>query len=163
MHWAIADAIFDGVVPDAGLPLAEGRQPRLDATIMSTCVPRSVSRCPASLLGIQGHSAAACGFHLHKNPAPMSREKAKGPGSHPNSFRTDSMKFVDFRSIRNVTFDKTASAESKHAAAMTTRRLPPPWHAEKIPGGYVVRDANGQRSPTCTAARVRRTRCRPRS
>jgi hypothetical protein len=80
MHWAIADAIFDGVVPDAGLTLAEGRQPRLDATIMSTCVPRSVSRCPASLLGIQGHSAAACGFHLHKNPAPMSRERQKGRG-----------------------------------------------------------------------------------
>jgi hypothetical protein len=25
-----------------------------------------------------------------------------------------------------------------------TRRLPAPWTAEKIPGGYVVRDANGQ-------------------
>ena len=24
------------------------------------------------------------------------------------------------------------------------RRLPPPWRVEKIPGGYVVRDANGQ-------------------
>jgi hypothetical protein len=24
------------------------------------------------------------------------------------------------------------------------RRFPPPWHAERIPGGYVVRDANGQ-------------------
>jgi hypothetical protein len=27
---------------------------------------------------------------------------------------------------------------------MTTRRLPAPWRIEKIPGGYVVRDANGQ-------------------
>jgi hypothetical protein len=27
---------------------------------------------------------------------------------------------------------------------MTTRRFPPPWRAEKMPGGYVVRDANGQ-------------------
>jgi hypothetical protein len=27
---------------------------------------------------------------------------------------------------------------------MTTRRLPAPWKAEKIPGGFVVRDANGQ-------------------
>ena len=27
---------------------------------------------------------------------------------------------------------------------MTTRRLPPPWRVEKIPGGYVVRDPNGQ-------------------
>ena len=26
---------------------------------------------------------------------------------------------------------------------MTTRRFPPPWSADKIPGGYVVRDANG--------------------
>jgi hypothetical protein len=24
------------------------------------------------------------------------------------------------------------------------RRFPPPWRAEKMPGGYVVRDANGQ-------------------
>jgi hypothetical protein len=24
------------------------------------------------------------------------------------------------------------------------RHLPPPWRTEKIPGGYVVRDANGQ-------------------
>jgi hypothetical protein len=24
------------------------------------------------------------------------------------------------------------------------RRFPPPWKAEKIPGGYLVRDANGQ-------------------
>jgi hypothetical protein len=23
------------------------------------------------------------------------------------------------------------------------RRFPPPWHADKMPGGYVVRDANG--------------------
>jgi hypothetical protein len=28
--------------------------------------------------------------------------------------------------------------------SMTTRRFPPPWRAEKMPGGYVVRDANGQ-------------------
>jgi hypothetical protein len=27
---------------------------------------------------------------------------------------------------------------------MNTRRFPPPWRADKIPGGYVVRDANGQ-------------------
>jgi hypothetical protein len=30
------------------------------------------------------------------------------------------------------------------ATAMTSRRFPPPWRAEPIPGGYVVRDANGQ-------------------
>jgi hypothetical protein len=27
---------------------------------------------------------------------------------------------------------------------MTTRRFPPPWRADKMPGGYAVRDANGQ-------------------
>jgi hypothetical protein len=26
----------------------------------------------------------------------------------------------------------------------TGHRFPPPWRADKIPGGYVVRDANGQ-------------------
>jgi hypothetical protein len=30
------------------------------------------------------------------------------------------------------------------ASLMTSRRFPPPWRAEPIPGGYVVRDANGQ-------------------
>ncbi len=27
---------------------------------------------------------------------------------------------------------------------VNTRRFPPPWSADKIPGGYVVRDSNGQ-------------------
>jgi hypothetical protein len=27
---------------------------------------------------------------------------------------------------------------------MTTRRFPPPWTVEQIPGGYKVLDANGQ-------------------
>jgi hypothetical protein len=27
---------------------------------------------------------------------------------------------------------------------LTTRPVPPPWRAEKIPGGYVVRDAKDQ-------------------
>ena len=30
------------------------------------------------------------------------------------------------------------------AASMTSRRFPPPWHADPVPGGYVVRDANGK-------------------
>jgi hypothetical protein len=29
-------------------------------------------------------------------------------------------------------------------SSMTTRRFPPPWRADKVPGGYVVRDATGQ-------------------
>jgi hypothetical protein len=28
--------------------------------------------------------------------------------------------------------------------AQSPRRFPAPWHADPIPGGYVVRDANGQ-------------------
>jgi hypothetical protein len=27
---------------------------------------------------------------------------------------------------------------------MTTRHFPAPWRADNMPGGYVVRDANGQ-------------------
>jgi hypothetical protein len=27
---------------------------------------------------------------------------------------------------------------------MTSRRFPAPWRADKVPGGYVVRDANGR-------------------
>ena len=27
---------------------------------------------------------------------------------------------------------------------MTTRRFPPPWRVEQIPGGYKVKEANGQ-------------------
>jgi hypothetical protein len=36
------------------------------------------------------------------------------------------------------------SCRPSTAADVTTRRFPPPWRADKIPGGYVVRDANGQ-------------------
>jgi hypothetical protein len=32
----------------------------------------------------------------------------------------------------------------QYQRAMTDRRFPPPWTVEKIPGGLVVRDANGQ-------------------
>ena len=28
--------------------------------------------------------------------------------------------------------------------AEPSRRFPPPWRVDKIPGGYIVRDANGQ-------------------
>ena len=34
---------------------------------------------------------------------------------------------------------------------MTARRFPPPWRAEKMPGGYVVRDSNDQ-AIACTGA-----------
>jgi hypothetical protein len=34
--------------------------------------------------------------------------------------------------------------QSQASATMTARRFPPPWRADKMPGGYVVRDANGQ-------------------
>jgi hypothetical protein len=30
------------------------------------------------------------------------------------------------------------------APSMTSRRFPAPWRADPMPGGYVVRDANGQ-------------------
>jgi hypothetical protein len=30
------------------------------------------------------------------------------------------------------------------AMAEPSRRFPAPWHADPMPGGYVVRDANGQ-------------------
>ena len=30
------------------------------------------------------------------------------------------------------------------ARAMTNRRLPPPWTAERLPGGFKMIDANGQ-------------------
>ena len=36
----------------------------------------------------------------------------------------------------------TAGAIAEHVTA--ARRFPAPWKAEKMPGGYVVRDANGQ-------------------
>jgi hypothetical protein len=35
-------------------------------------------------------------------------------------------------------------AVSPSSPRMTARRFPPPWHADPMPGGYIVRDANGQ-------------------
>jgi len=36
------------------------------------------------------------------------------------------------------------AVNSGHRMADAPRRFPPPWRADKIPGGYAVRDANGQ-------------------
>jgi hypothetical protein len=36
------------------------------------------------------------------------------------------------------------AVRARPTEAMTSRRFPAPWRADKIPGGYVVRDANGQ-------------------
>jgi hypothetical protein len=37
------------------------------------------------------------------------------------------------------------AVRARSTEAMTTRHFPAPWRADKIPpGGYVVRDANGQ-------------------
>jgi len=41
-------------------------------------------------------------------------------------------------------FRQSDHARPSTVADMAARRFPPPWHADKIPGGYVVRDANGQ-------------------
>jgi hypothetical protein len=35
-------------------------------------------------------------------------------------------------------------AERSGGAAMADHRFPPPWRVDKMPGGYVVRDATGQ-------------------
>jgi hypothetical protein len=35
-------------------------------------------------------------------------------------------------------------APNRYATVMTTRRLLAPWRVEKLPGGFVVRDANSQ-------------------
>jgi hypothetical protein len=37
-----------------------------------------------------------------------------------------------------------AASEERRMMAEPHRRLPAPWHADPMPGGYVVRDANGQ-------------------
>jgi hypothetical protein len=36
------------------------------------------------------------------------------------------------------------AVRARSTEVMTSRRFPAPWRADKIPGGYVVRDANGQ-------------------
>ena len=38
----------------------------------------------------------------------------------------------------------TNAAKSLKIVAMTSRRFPPPWQVEQIPGGFKVLDASGQ-------------------
>ena len=42
---------------------------------------------------------------------------------------------------------------SNFRGQLSPRRFPPPWRADKIPGGYVVRDDNGQ-AIACIYARA---------
>jgi hypothetical protein len=41
------------------------------------------------------------------------------------------------------------------------RRFPAPWHADTIPGGYVVRDANGQALAYSTRGKTKTKRAKP--
>jgi hypothetical protein len=43
------------------------------------------------------------------------------------------------------------------------RHFPPPWRAEKIPGGYVVRDTNGQALAYVERCRLQSGALRPTS
>src|SRR5262245_13828907 len=52
---------------------------------------------------------------------------------------------LPFRDTRGFAVRSQATTIISQATTMADlRRFPPPWHADKIPGGYVVRDANGQ-------------------
>jgi hypothetical protein len=44
----------------------------------------------------------------------------------------------------------------------SARRIPPPWRAEKMPGGYVVRDASGQALAHIYARATMQKQCRRR-
>jgi hypothetical protein len=46
--------------------------------------------------------------------------------------------------VARIGTGRDRTAHGAREDRMTTRRLPAPWRAEKMPGGYVVRDANGQ-------------------
>jgi hypothetical protein len=53
---------------------------------------------------------------------------------------------ADWRILPPPGSEATLSKIAAHCddRGMTTRRFPAPWRADKMPGGYVVRDANGQ-------------------
>ena len=40
--------------------------------------------------------------------------------------------------------DVEAIPQPAASPSMTSRRFPAPWRTDKMPGGYVIRDANGQ-------------------
>jgi hypothetical protein len=48
--------------------------------------------------------------------------------------------------VRGDVVMSAAQVRSTYSSAMaeSPRRFPAPWRADKVPGGYVVRDANGQ-------------------
>jgi hypothetical protein len=57
--------------------------------------------------------------------------------------------------------DDGLSFGAHRAGTMTSRRFPAPWGADKIPGGYVVRDANGQALVYVTPATMTLKPCKP--
>ena len=54
---------------------------------------------------------------------------------------TESSERCPRRRLNALAFNR---AEQCISDAKGPHRFPPPWRADKIPGGYVVRDANGQ-------------------
>ena len=52
------------------------------------------------------------------------------------------MCFVPDRFTKAMAARKAAAI--RQVESMSDRRFPPPWTVESIPGGYKVKDANGQ-------------------
>jgi hypothetical protein len=75
--------------------------------------------------------------------APAAPPKAPGAGFRgPSSSESRGPHFRSNDLSHQSGFSPTP--ETKHAVAMTTRRLRARWRVERMRGGYVVRDANGQ-------------------
>jgi hypothetical protein len=58
--------------------------------------------------------------------------------------RTASRALGLWRYLGRALVANTYPPDSFGAVMADQRRFPPPWRAEPIPGGYVVRDASGQ-------------------
>ena len=69
-------------------------------------------------------------------------EETKMP---PGQRKSDALAIVQKRIAGSYRLRLAESLGSPRANyGMTDRRFPPPWTVEKIPGGLVMRDANGQ-------------------
>jgi hypothetical protein len=96
---------------------------------------------------IHGFKAARKWSIGSKACRPNSTWQAKASNGRPSGIRfTRSLEGQPLRLSTGVRTSPWCSRASKDRAAMTdpSRRFPAPWRADPAPGGYVVRDTNGQ-------------------
>jgi hypothetical protein len=125
----VVDSLWKPALVVRGIPAAWYTEVRQSG---GTSTGAQHPRAPSAVLRCQPHWMGAGGHH-------------SGDRHHPGGQRADrAMLPADSHDEAGAYGARRAADGRRRVTTIMARRFPPPRSADKIPGAYVVRDANGQ-------------------